>query len=79
MMSKEWKCPKKGCEVGLDGHDFATAIHHIWGGDLSQEEARDISTRVLNKFEATLDDIAKTAEGLTEAFRKLGEAAKRDE
>lgn len=28
---EEWSCGKPGCDLGIDGHDFALAIQHIYG------------------------------------------------
>ena len=47
---EEWTCGKPGCELGIDGHDFALALEHVFHEEgLSAEDARGVADRTLDR------------------------------
>jgi hypothetical protein len=53
----EWQCPKGDCDLGIDGHDFALVIEHIYGGvptksgrNFDAEESREVADRVAQRL-----------------------------
>jgi hypothetical protein len=53
----EWTCPKPGCTLDIDGHDFALALEHIFhdAPDFTAEDARGVAERTIDRVERVLD------------------------
>lgn len=54
---EEWICPKEGCTLGVEQHDLALAMEHIYGGTPSKsgrnfdaDESQEVAGRVLDKL-----------------------------
>ena len=53
MSEDDWTCPKPGCDLDVDGHDFGLAIAHCM--DMDEQDARDAAERILDRAERGLD------------------------
>ena len=52
-----WTCPREGCQLGIEGHDLALVIEHIYGGmasksgrDFDADESREVADRVARRL-----------------------------
>lgn len=66
-MGEEWWCGRLGCDLGIDGHDFALALSHIFEQD--EEWGEETSERILTRAERGLlgDEGGRHQWGLTAA------------
>jgi hypothetical protein len=53
----DWTCPREGCDLGIDEHDMALVIEHIYGGtptksgrNFDAEESSEVADRVIQRL-----------------------------
>jgi hypothetical protein len=55
--TQPWTCPKEDCDLGVEQHNLALAIEHIYGGtptksgrDFDKAESQEVADRILDKL-----------------------------